>query len=73
MADAVKGPADLRQDLRSTSLADKYDLTKHRIFASGPQAIVRLLLMQKELDRRNGLSTAGFSRAIVAPRLETLI
>ncbi|HTV31719.1 MAG TPA: indolepyruvate ferredoxin oxidoreductase family protein [Methylocella sp.] len=60
MADAVKGPADLRQDLRSTSLADKYDLAKQRIFVSGPQAIVRLLLMQKELDRRNGLDTAGF-------------
>src|SRR5450631_2993064 len=68
MADAVKGPVDLPQDLsqefpqdlRSTSLDDKYDLTKRRIFVSGPQAIVRLLLMQKELDRRNGLSTAGF-------------
>ncbi|HUI20914.1 MAG TPA: indolepyruvate ferredoxin oxidoreductase family protein [Methylocella sp.] len=60
MADAVKGPVDLPQDLRSTSLDDKYDLTKRRIFVSGPQAIVRLLLMQKELDRRNGLATAGF-------------
>src|SRR5450631_1046090 len=68
MADAVKGPVDLPQDLsqefpqdlRSTSLDDKYDLTKRRIFVSGPQAIVRLLLMQKELDRRNRLATAGF-------------
>ncbi len=58
MADAVTG--DLPQDLRSTSLDDKYDLSKRRIFVSGPQAIVRLLLMQKELDRRNGLNTAGF-------------
>src|SRR5208282_604573 len=60
MADAVKGPVDMPQDLRSTSLDDKYDLTKRRIFVSGPQAIVRLLLMQRELDRRNGLATAGF-------------
>jgi indolepyruvate ferredoxin oxidoreductase len=45
---------------RSISLADKYDLSETRIFVSGPQAIVRLLLMQKELDRRAGLSTAGF-------------
>jgi indolepyruvate ferredoxin oxidoreductase len=68
MADAVKGPVDLPQespkeqlqDLRATSLDDKYDLTKRRIFVSGPQAIVRLLLMQRELDRRNGLATAGF-------------
>ena len=37
--------------------------TKHpspRVFISGTQAIVRLLLMQKELDRRAGLNTAGF-------------
>ncbi|HET6376906.1 MAG TPA: indolepyruvate ferredoxin oxidoreductase family protein [Methylocella sp.] len=59
MADAVKGPV-VPQDLRSTSLDDKYDLAKGRIFVSGPQAIVRLLLMQRELDRRNGLNTAGF-------------
>jgi indolepyruvate ferredoxin oxidoreductase len=60
MADSVNDPVDLLQDLKSTSLDDKYDLAKHRIFVSGPQAIVRLLLMQKELDRRNGLNTAGF-------------
>jgi len=60
MADAVIGQVDSPQDLRSTSLNDKYDLSKRRIFVSGPQAIVRLLLMQKELDRRNGLNTAGF-------------
>jgi indolepyruvate ferredoxin oxidoreductase len=45
---------------RSISLADKYNLSERRIFVSGPQAVVRLLLMQKELDRRAGLSTAGF-------------
>jgi indolepyruvate ferredoxin oxidoreductase len=60
MADAVTGQVDPPQDLRSTSLDDKYDLSKRRIFVSGPQAIVRLLLMQKELDRRSGLNTAGF-------------
>src|SRR5262245_23183867 len=60
MADAAAGQAGLTQDLRSTSLDDKYDLSKRRIFVSGPQAIVRLLLMQKELDRRSGLNTAGF-------------
>ena len=42
------------------SLADKYDLSKNRIFVSGNQAIVRLLLLQKERDRANGLNTAGF-------------
>ncbi len=42
------------------SLGDKYDLTQSRVFISGSQAVVRLLLMQKERDRRAGLNTAGF-------------
>jgi len=46
--------------LHEVSLGDKYDLTKERIFVSGAQAIVRMLLMQRERDRLAGLSTAGF-------------
>ena len=46
--------------LHDVSLDDKFDLTKNRIFVTGTQAVVRLLLMQKELDRRAGLNTAGF-------------
>jgi indolepyruvate ferredoxin oxidoreductase len=42
------------------SLDDKYDLSKPRVYVSGPQAMVRLALMQKELDRRAGLNTAGY-------------
>jgi len=42
------------------SLADKYDLTIPQVFLSGPQAIVRMVLMQSELDRRSGLNTAGY-------------
>jgi indolepyruvate ferredoxin oxidoreductase len=55
MADAVQVP-----DFGAVSLGDKYDLTKSRIFVSGAQAVARLLLMQKEVDRRAGLNTAGF-------------
>jgi indolepyruvate ferredoxin oxidoreductase len=46
--------------LRDVKLDDKYDLGHSRIFVTGFQALVRLCLMQKELDRRNGLRTAGF-------------
>jgi indolepyruvate ferredoxin oxidoreductase len=46
--------------LHDVSLDDKFDLGKHRVFLSGTQAIVRMLLMQRELDRRAGLNTAGF-------------
>src|SRR3954451_23583200 len=46
--------------LRHVALDDKYDLTKDRVFITGTQAIVRLLLMQRERDRLAGLNTAGF-------------
>jgi indolepyruvate ferredoxin oxidoreductase len=46
--------------LRDVTLNDKYDLTKDRIFITGTQAVVRLLLMQRERDRLAGLNTAGF-------------
>jgi indolepyruvate ferredoxin oxidoreductase len=42
------------------SLDDKFDLTKSHIFLNGVQAVLRMLLMQKERDRREGLNTAGF-------------
>ena len=68
MADAIKAsgeapsnaPGDGASDAAPVSLDDKYDLTKSRIFVSGVQAVTRLLLMQKEKDRRAGLNTAGF-------------
>jgi indolepyruvate ferredoxin oxidoreductase len=46
--------------LRDVKLDDKYDLRQHHVFVTGYQALVRLCLMQKELDRRNGLNTAGY-------------
>src|SRR5690242_21566178 len=46
--------------LRDVKLDDKYDLGHGRVFVTGFQALVRLCLMQRERDRRNGLNTAGF-------------
>ncbi|MBX3578841.1 MAG: indolepyruvate ferredoxin oxidoreductase family protein [Rhizobiaceae bacterium] len=46
--------------LHDVSLADKFDLGKERIFINGAQAVIRMLLMQRERDRRAGLNTAGF-------------
>ncbi len=46
--------------LHDVALDDKFDLAKERIFVSGAQAIVRMLMMQHELDRRMGFNTAGF-------------
>lgn len=52
--------AEGHEALRHVSLDDKYDLTKERIFITGTQAVVRMLLMQRERDRLAGLNTAGF-------------
>jgi len=46
--------------LRPVSLDDKYDLARSHIFVTGYQALIRACLMQKELDRRAGLNTAGY-------------
>ena len=46
--------------LHDVALDDKFDLGKQRIFLSGSQAVIRMLLMQRERDRRAGLNTAGF-------------
>jgi indolepyruvate ferredoxin oxidoreductase len=46
--------------LHDVALDDKFDLSKERIYVSGAQAIIRMLLMQRERDRLAGLRTAGF-------------
>ncbi len=45
--------------IRAT-LEDKYTLETGRVYLTGTQALVRLTLMQKALDRAHGRNTAGF-------------
>ncbi|AVR96458.1 indolepyruvate ferredoxin oxidoreductase family protein [Pseudoduganella armeniaca] len=42
------------------ALQDNLTRTSGRVFLTGTQALVRLLMMQKRLDAANGLNTAGF-------------
>ncbi|CAN7738897.1 indolepyruvate ferredoxin oxidoreductase family protein [Variovorax sp. LjRoot84] len=42
------------------SLNDKYELPKGRVFMTGTQALVRLLVAQKARDEAAGLNTGGF-------------
>jgi indolepyruvate ferredoxin oxidoreductase len=60
MADILAGAAKTGSAFGEVTLADKFNLAASRVHMSGTQAIVRLLLMQKELDRRAGYNTAGF-------------
>ena len=45
---------------RSVSLVDKYTLREGYAFMTGIQALVRLPLVQRELDLKAGLNTAGY-------------
>ncbi len=46
--------------LDTYELMDRYRRTSGRVFLTGTQALVRLPLMQRALDRAAGLDTAGF-------------
>jgi indolepyruvate ferredoxin oxidoreductase len=59
MADGIACASSADSALSMATLEDRYDLGKTRVLMTGTQAVVRLLLMQKELDRGKGLDTAG--------------
>jgi indolepyruvate ferredoxin oxidoreductase len=46
--------------LDAYELDDRYRRAAGRVFLTGTQALVAILLRQRKLDRRNGLNTAGF-------------
>src|SRR6266545_2730513 len=46
--------------LRDVSLDDKYEVESGRVFLTGVQALVRLLILQRQRDALAGLNTAGF-------------
>src|SRR5689334_1904541 len=46
--------------LRDVKLDDKYELDSGRVFLTGAQAFVRLLILQRQRDKAAGLNTGGF-------------
>jgi indolepyruvate ferredoxin oxidoreductase len=53
-------PAHARYPLDNYELLDRYRRESGRVFLTGTQALVRIPLMQRTLDRAAGLNTAGF-------------
>ena len=47
-------------DLKTYALLDRYERQSGRVFLSGTQALVRILLDQRDRDIADGLNTAGF-------------
>ena len=50
----------MTEALRNVTLDDKYELESGRVYLTGVQALVRLLLLQRQRDKLAGLNTAGF-------------
>jgi indolepyruvate ferredoxin oxidoreductase len=46
--------------LRDVALDDKYELDSGRVYLTGAQAFVRLLILQRQRDQLAGLNTGGF-------------
>jgi indolepyruvate ferredoxin oxidoreductase len=49
-----------KADLAAASLDDKYTVERGRVFLTGTQALIRLLMLQRVRDQQAGLDTAGF-------------
>ncbi|MEX0371022.1 MAG: pyruvate ferredoxin oxidoreductase, partial [Tateyamaria sp.] len=52
--------SDPRPHLETYALSDRYDLADGRVFLTGTQALVRIMLDQARRDRAAGRNTAGF-------------
>ena len=46
-------------------LSDRYDREDGRVFLTGTQALVRVMLDQARRDRKAGLNTAGFVLSLI--------
>ena len=60
------------EPLGPVTLADKFDKHDGRIFINGNQALARIALVQREVDRRNGLNTRGYISGYRGSPLGTL-
>ncbi len=49
-----------KADLARATLDDKYTVERGRVFLTGTQALIRLLMLQRLRDQKAGLNTAGF-------------
>lgn len=59
-ANQLTNPLNQVSNSPAPSLDDKYTRKEGRIYLNGSQALVRLMLLQAERDRINGLHTGGF-------------
>ena len=56
----MNAPAVQAAELSKATLDDKYTLDRGRVFMTGTQALIRLMMLQRERDLAAGINTAGF-------------
>src|SRR2546426_10017302 len=56
----MNAPTGVSKSLAKASLEDKYTVERGRVFLTGTQALIRLLMLQRTRDEIAGLNTAGF-------------
>jgi len=58
----MNAPLDetLRRALQEATLEDRWTRERGSVYLSGTQALVRLLMLQRQRDQLNGLNTAGY-------------
>ncbi len=59
-AHPTETPINTPPALDDYALNDRYTRTQGRVFLTGTQALVRIPLVQAQLDKKNGLNTGGF-------------
>ena len=47
-------------ELKAVTLNDKYTVSDQSVYMSGTQALIRLLMLQRDRDQKAGLNTGGF-------------
>ncbi len=65
-------PDAVRKALASASLEDKWTIERGRAYLNGTQALIRLLLLQRQRDALAGHHTAGFASGYRGSPLGTL-
>ncbi len=60
MSPASASPIATSSALREVAIDDKYELESGRVYLTGAQAFVRLLILQQQRDKLAGLNTGGF-------------
>ncbi len=53
-------PEAVQRAIQDVALDDRFTLPSGRVYMNGSQALLRLMMLQRQIDERAGLNTGGF-------------